>query len=133
MKKLLLLPLLLMVLTSCTQESDTIPDDTSGDIQGTWQLKALYVSGVRQSLSPCRLNQSMVFEQNSVVMVQPDETGNASCTLSTIKGTFTRTDKNLTIAFNDENWKIKIKELTAVKLLILPENSEEALQYEKAP
>lgn len=132
MKKLLLLPLLLMVLTSCSQESDTIPDDTSGDLQGTWELKALYVSGVRQSLSPCRLNQSMAFEQNSVVMVQPDETGNASCTLSTIEGTFTRTDNNLTIAFTNENRKMKIKELTAVKLVILPENSQETLQYEKA-
>lgn len=132
MKKIYLLSLFLIILTSCSGDSEIIPEDTSGNIQGVWQLKALYASGIRQPLSACRLNESMAFEQNAVIMVQANETGNTSCNISTVNGTFSRSDNTLLITFPNENKKVKIKELTKVKLVILSENNTERMEYEKA-
>ncbi|MCC9064831.1 lipocalin family protein [Flavobacterium piscisymbiosum] len=127
-----MLSLFLLILTSCSNSSEIIPDDTSGDIQGVWQLKALYVSGMRQPLSECRLNESLAFEQNSIIVVQTDETSNTSCDISTVEGTFSRSDNTLSITFPKENRKVKIKELTKAKLVIISENNAEMMQYEKA-
>lgn len=132
MKKIYLLSLFLIVFTSCSRDNDTIPEDTSGDIQGTWQLKAFYISGVRQPLSTCRLNESIAFEQNSIIIVKTQETSNAPCNISTENGTFSRAANTLSITFPNENSTVKIKELTKVKLVIIPENNQETLQYEKA-
>lgn len=132
MKKIYLLSLFLIILTSCSGDSEIIHEDTSGNIQGVWQLKALYASGIRQPLSACRLNESMAFEQNAVIMVQANETGNTSCNISTVNGTFSRSDNTLLITFPNENKKVKIKELTKVKLVILSENNTERMEYEKA-
>ena len=132
MKKTLLLSLLFTIFLSCSGDSETIPDDTSGDIHGVWQLKAEYVGGMRQVMSDCRLNENIAFEENSIIMVQPAETGNATCTLTIAEGTFKRTDNTLSITFPNENRKAKIKELTAVKLVLISEDSAKTLEYEKA-
>ncbi|PBJ10182.1 lipocalin family protein [Flavobacterium sp. ACN6] len=132
MKKLLLLSLLQSILISCSNDNDIIPDGTSGDIHGSWQLKAVYVSGVRQSLSECRLYEGVAFEDNSIIMVKTEEKVSAPCTITTVEGTFQRTDNTLSITFPNENKKSKIKELTSVKLVLISENAAETLEYEKA-
>lgn len=132
MKKIFLLSMLVIILVSCSSENDNIPDDTSGNIQGTWQLKAEYIGGVRESLSECRLNENMSFDGTAVIVVKSDETGNVNCNLSTQEGTFIRTGTNLSIAFTNENLKSKIKELTTVKLVLIPENSDKTFEYERA-
>ncbi|MCY1466072.1 hypothetical protein D9M71_843030 [compost metagenome] len=65
-------------------------------------------------------------------MVKTEEKVNAPCTITTVEGTFQRTDNTLSITFPNENKKSKIKELTAVKLVLISENAAETLEYEKA-
>jgi hypothetical protein len=131
MKKLVL-SLLFISLLSCSGDSEIIPDNTSGDIHGVWKLNAEYNNGVRQGLSECRLQENMAFEDNSIIMIKTDESSGANCSLSTIQGTFSKADNTLSIVFPNENIKFKIKELTTVKLVLIPENSLKTFEYTKA-
>ncbi|MBW1655667.1 lipocalin-like domain-containing protein [Flavobacterium quisquiliarum] len=132
MKKVFLASLVLTILTSCTGSSDIIPDDTSGDINGVWMLKAQYGDNGREGLTECRLLESISFEGNSVIMVKADEKGNSECNVSTSKGTFSKTETNLLLTIGNENIQYKIKELTKTKLFVLLANSSKAFTYERA-
>nr|WP_294785760.1 lipocalin family protein [uncultured Flavobacterium sp.] len=132
MKKIFLLSIILTVLFSCSSDSDIIPDDVSGNINGVWVLKAEYNDIVRQPLSECRLNENLAFEGTSISMVKAEETGNTGCTLSTAEGTFSKTETSLSIKIGSTTTNYKIKELTKTKLFIFPENSAKAFEYERA-
>ncbi|WP_289659994.1 lipocalin family protein [Flavobacterium panacagri] len=129
--KRILLAAFLIVLASCSDSSELIPDDTSGDINGVWILKAEY-EGIRLPLSDCRLNENIAFEDNSVIMVKAEETGNSGCTLTTVEGIFSKTGTSLSIELTNEKVEYKIKELTKTKLYLIPANSTKAYVYERA-
>lgn len=130
--KRILLTAFLIVLASCSGSSEVIPDDTSGDINGVWMLKAQYGDNGREGLTECRLLESISFEGNSVIMVKADEKGNSECNVSTSEGTFTKTETNLLLTVGNENIQYKIKELTKTKLFVLLANSSKAFTYERA-
>lgn len=133
MKKLLLLSMFFSVLLSCSGSSDIIPDDTSGNILGGWDLKAEYHEMIRQPLNECRLNENLFFEGNKITMRKPLEDSQIICYFTSVEGTFLRSDNNLTITFPNESLTFKIKELTKVKLVLNQENSGKSFEYERVP
>ncbi|KFF02906.1 hypothetical protein B0A68_05555 [Flavobacterium reichenbachii] len=117
---------------SCSNDSEIIPDDTSGDIQGAWILKAEYTGGIRQPLSECRLYETISFSGTEILLVRTDESETKTCSLTTYEGIFARTGTSLSVTLPSENFKVKIKELTAVKLVLIAENSGKMTEYERA-
>nr|WP_322624373.1 lipocalin family protein [uncultured Flavobacterium sp.] len=130
MKRILSL-LLFIGLFSCTNSSETVPDDTSGNIEGVWQLSAKYSNGVRQNLSNCNLKEKLQFQEDSLFIASPAEMGNNICNVETKKAVFSVTNNVLSIKISEENTNAKIKELTKTKLVLVSEDFVEISEYER--